>query len=421
MFNSRPPHTTQNPLTRRMLLLFIVVGTLILQSSFTLDAHSLPFKSSLEEQLLRAVQMNNSSEVEQLLKQGAKGKRMSGSFAQTILMSAVEFNALESAKLLLTYGNVDINAKDTLGRSAINYTTPYKNTAMIKLLISHGCDISQALIAAIHVPDLELVRELLKEGANPNTIDSYLAASQKVTALQLAIATGEYLSHEKKLAERQMPAIVAELITYGANVNEVGDFERTALSTAIEIYQRTPEYVEFLLKHGADPNFMGASGATPLHQALEQASFSLPLIELLIQYGADVNAKKSTLGSPLFSLVPDSNVEEVLATMIKHGANIHAKTSTGDTILMVLANQTQYAPTAIRFLIKQGVDVNAQNNEGWTALMKAAQKFNNLEVIQALLDSGAKKELVNNQGKSAFDLAKSSSFLNTDIIDRLKY
>ena len=55
-------------------------------------------------------------------------------------------------------------------------------------------------------------------------------------------------------------------------------------------------------------------------------------------------------------------------------------------------------------LLGAGADINKQDNTGWTPLMAAAQK-GKIEVVRELLKRGAKKDLKNIYGKTAYDKA----------------
>ena len=55
-------------------------------------------------------------------------------------------------------------------------------------------------------------------------------------------------------------------------------------------------------------------------------------------------------------------------------------------------------------LLGAGADINKQNNGGWTPLMCAAALHGRIEVVRELLKRGAKKELKDKSGKTAYDL-----------------
>ena len=60
----------------------------------------------------------------------------------------------------------------------------------------------------------------------------------------------------------------------------------------------------------------------------------------------------------------------------------------------------------IRLLVDKGSDVNAVSNDGTSALMLAAQN-EKLDVVEYLLQKGAKADHKNALGKTAYDFAAS--------------
>ena len=65
-------------------------------------------------------------------------------------------------------------------------------------------------------------------------------------------------------------------------------------------------------------------------------------------------------------------------------------------------------------LLGAGADINKQDNSGRTPLMLAANN-GKIEVVRELLKRGAKKELKNNDGETAYDM----KFRNTAEIKAL--
>lgn len=72
--------------------------------------------------------------------------------------------------------------------------------------------------------------------------------------------------------------------------------------------------------------------------------------------------------------------------LLVKGADVNAKTNTGDTAL-ILASEQGYRETA-QALIEKRADVNAKRIDGTTALIFASEKGNR-DVVQVLIDTGA--------------------------------
>ena len=69
-------------------------------------------------------------------------------------------------------------------------------------------------------------------------------------------------------------------------------------------------------------------------------------------------------------------------------------------------------------LLGAGADINKQANDGWTPLMLAAWR-GNIEVVRELLKQGAKKEMKNKDGNTAYDNADKYASSNKEEIKAL--
>jgi hypothetical protein len=92
---------------------------------------------------------------------------------------------------------------------------------------------------------------------------------------------------------------------------------------------------------------------------------------------------------------------EIAQLLIEAGANVNAaKTDDGTTALM-LASEKGHLEIA-QLLVERGANVNAATTDtGETALMMASGTY--LEIVRLLLNNGADKAVVNNQGSRAID------------------
>jgi len=102
--------------------------------------------------------------------------------------------------------------------------------------------------------------------------------------------------------------------------------------------------------------------------------------------------------------------QEVVKLLIEVGADINAKDSDGDTVLMY-ASQKDYYINVVKLLIKAGADVNAKNNFEETALMWAS-KNDNKEIVKLLIEAGADVNAKNKFKNTALMLASINNHLN---------
>jgi len=118
--------------------------------------------------------------------------------------------------------------------------------------------------------DLDMVRKLLRAGANPNEVVPPLNES----ALHAAA--------------RGSPAIVELLLAEGADPNiKEGMNGQTSLHLAASMGH--VEIVSLLLREGADPNSVDNDGATPLRLAIRDYG-KVDVVRLLLENGAWASA-----------------------------------------------------------------------------------------------------------------------------------
>ena len=244
-------------------------------------------------------------------------------------------------------------------------------------------------------------------------------------AFLLAIAqTGQQLPDEER--ERNLNAVllvgaaeaghlwqVKELLANGVPIDarSVGG-GRTALIAAASAYQgaasrrnRIHEVIEYLVSAGANIDLADDSGNTALAHAAGEGHVGTTL--LLLKLGASVEAS-DTSGSSLTLIMhalhahgPDAVT--LIPILVNHGAAINGRNKAGFTPL--LFELYVYARSdVVTVLLENGADANIALDE-ITPLMVAAHKCY-VEVIQALMTHGAKKDARDKEGATALRYAK---------------
>ncbi len=164
----------------------------------------------------------------------------------------------------LLKGGAKVNARDSLGRTALFYA---RSSEVIRLLIEHGAhaDIRDktgdtALIAAAAKPDLGVVKALLAENSDPD-----LRNNKGMTALMFA-AQGRLT-----LQQPSGKDVVRALLASGADPDIQDNKGVTALMRAAESGQN--DIVRLLLAGGADVTLHDKKGRSALNYALHSRQY----------------------------------------------------------------------------------------------------------------------------------------------------
>jgi ankyrin len=237
---------------------------------------------------------------------------------------------------------------------------------------------------------------------------------------------------------------VLALLDGGAAINQVNADKFSPLVMAI--VNAHLDLANVLLERGADPNAATLTGITPLYATIdvqwaphtsypqpstEQEKISyLDLMKALLKRGANPNARlgvkpwfRSLFSDPTwvdpagatpFWRAAQSSDIAAMRVLIEHGADPKVATKSGNTPLMAAAgvgwshNWSVNAPVppldAVKYCIELGNDVNAQDSKGYAALHGAGYIGNN-DIVQYLVDKGAKVDVKSKAGDSPADMA----------------
>ena len=91
---------------------------------------------------------------------------------------------------------------------------------------------------------------------------------------------------------------------------------------------------------------------------------------------------------------------DIAEWLIKQGINPNVKNDDGITPLHLAAY-----PEMVELLCSLGANIDAQANNGYTPLMNNAVEPDTEEVMEALLELGAKINVKDKKGRTAFDLS----------------
>jgi len=227
---------------------------------------------------------------------------------ETLIYAALS-NDISTIKKLLTE-DVNINATNVNGKTALIAASSKGHTEIVKTLLEYGADIdvkgkdgSTALLGAARIGYAEVAKLLIINGADVNA-----KRGGRSTPLHFATRYGQ-----KELAEL--------LIAKGADVHDKA-YNGTPLHTATRAGRK--ELAELLIAKGADVNVKDGLGNTPLIEASASFSGKKEIVELLITNGADVNAKNKSGSTPLHKAAWHG-YKEIAEFLIAKGADVNAK------------------------------------------------------------------------------------------------
>lgn len=145
----------------------------------------------------------------------------------------------------------------------------------------------------------------------------------------------------------------------------------------------------------------------------------LEAIRKLLSQGADVNVRDKGVDlRALDEAVVNANLEMV-AALLRAGANVNAKSNSGLTALMRVSEEDEEseegtkgrAAKLVKALLAAGADVNLKDDEGETALIHAASR-ENANVLRLLLRAGAEVDAADEEGRTALMAAADEGNIN---------
>jgi uncharacterized protein len=402
--------------------------------------------------LLLASQNGNGAVVEVLLKAGADANSVTPD-GTTVLMAAAASGSVDAVKSLLDHG-AQPSAKDPQrGQTALMFAAGEDRADVIRMLLLHGADPK----ATTNVVKLE--RPRVDEDGNPlpeaqgegggrgrgaggrggnggGQGGSARGASATVMGGMTALLVAARDGHLEA---------VRALVEGGADVNQVSESEK-ASPMVIAIANGHYELGKYLLDHRADPNLATIDGLAALYATVdtewaqmgwapnpitvqEKVNY-LDLMKALLERGADPNARLAkTLwfrptshnqewvdkkGATPFWRAAESSDVQAMRLLVALGADPNLASAEGVTPLMVAAglgwgaNSSRNAPdswmAAVKYCVELGADVNAKDTYNYTALHGAAYRGDN-EMVQFLVDKGAKLDVRSKKGQTVTDMA----------------
>lgn len=239
--------------------------------------------------------------------------------------------------------------------------------------------LGQDLFMAVGKGDLKGAKQLLKNGADPNSrngldfVPLYIAAASHQLEMMKTLISG----NAKPDAESP----------YGTALTFASATGHTA-------------GVSLLISKGANVNYIRVDGMTPLMMA---ASAGAPdTVAELIKNKANVNTKNYSGATALAYAARGGNTAAG-QVLLKNGAAVDTRDAIGETPLMSAAKtgRTDF----VKLLLSKGAKVNVKDNQGRTPLALATTYGDYPEVVKALQDAGADVSIKDAKGRTANAMA----------------
>jgi ankyrin repeat protein len=193
---------------------------------------------------------------------------------------------------------------------------------------------------------------------------------------------------------------VREMLDQDAGLIEARD-ENGVSALLIAVYYGQAEIVELLLELNTDLDIWEAAATGRLER----------IDELLDQDSSLVNQFSADGFTPL-GLAAFFGHKQVLNELITHGADVNIASNNSMKVCPLHSAVAHYnAPVAFQMaksLLEHGAKVNAVQMGGWTPLHEAAAR-GEVDLVKLLLQYGADKDMKNEDGTTALDLARKNS------------
>jgi ankyrin repeat protein len=387
--------------------------------------------------IMMAAKNGNAAMLTALLKAGASATEPTAEGMTPLMAASLSGNA-DAAKVLIDAG-ADVNAKEKAhGQTALMFAAAEGRAGVIKLLASRGADLK------VTTEVVKLERAKFDDDGNPlpQRPEAVPAVGGTVTGGNTVMGGMTALLFASR--EGMLDAVKA-LVTAGAEVNQVNAEKSSPLIIAIANAHYTT--AKYLVDAGADVNLVNSDGLTPLYATInmqyapvswapnpltdQEKVTHIELLKALLDKGADPNVKLkkklwfsptshdqqwvNPVGATPFWRAAQADDAVAMKLLVSKGADYKLVNSTGSTALHMAAglgysgnfsqtNMDQWMD-AVKYLVEDlKMDVNAADNQGYTPVMGAAWRGNN-NLIQYLVDHGAKLDARNKRGWSVTDMA----------------
>jgi ankyrin repeat protein len=316
---------------------------------------------------------------------------------ETPLMVASRTGNAAVAELLIGKG-ADLNGRGPRNQTALMWAVAQKHPEVVQVLLKHRADVRARTATWTDVEAVPPHGYLGNNKAIPHGND---------TALMFASLVGD-------LASAKL------LVAAGANVNDADAWGVSA--TTMAAHSNFTELVEFLLDKGANPTAAEA-GFSAIHLAIMHRNTRMA--RALLEHGAEANAILKTwtptrrtskdfsfppehIGASAYWMAARFVQPEVMQLLLQHGADPRfvfraeyvPDASTSDATWV----PRKYVTTALMAAVGMG------GGADWVPVERSQKEPLTLEAVRIAVEAGADLNLLNTDGRTALDGARSLKF-----------
>ncbi|KAK6526495.1 hypothetical protein TWF694_005078 [Orbilia ellipsospora] len=278
-----------------------------------------------------------------------------------------------------------------------------------------------ALYTAAQAGFLEPVRELLRQGMDPNPIGGRYGTPlqavackgyPKIVSLLLEngadpnLKAGDYVYPLQGASAYGQAECVNILLAAGANIDASGGDYHTALHAAA--FNGHRNIIEILAGHGVDLDSREPhENRTPLTIASSQGHTAV--VEFLLKRGVDIFAKDAGGWTALDESAP-AGFEVVSELLIKHNPEI-LKSVDKDNHTALHHTASQNFPACIEVLLRNGIDHRTRTSRNERTAFYKAVKSGNLEVVELFLKYGTEVAIEDSRGWTPLHIAAYYGFV----------
>lgn len=315
-------------------------------------------KKVYDRNFVKAVQSNQSGNVQELLYEGADPNTTCS--IGTVLHQAAQLGFPYTLQILL-WGGSDTETRNELGDTALHLAAISGNTEIVFMLTTYGCDVDAGnnyeitpLHMALSYGRLDVIQILVRMDADPYTEDK-IGDTPHILSKQLGYDDDVLNSSAAEIGPIKTIPIRLKLV----HAVENGSLEQVKLALT---QKAAPNTIVPLALH-----WPGHS--TVLHRAAHLGLTAI--VRTLLCAGSNVNARDMVGNTPLHTAVQDGH-NEVVRVLLDGGAFVNAYTKSGVTPLHRAAAKGH--ESTMKLLVQKGGDLTITDNQNRTPIDWARQK-----------------------------------------------